>query len=143
MADILHAFPVNAPVEKTFEIISTAEGIDKWWSKKAAGTPALDGVYRLSFGAGYDWTAVVTKYVENEVFELRFTEADDDWLNTVTGFLLNKKGSMTEVSFYHKGWQQVNEHYRITSYCWAMYLRLLKRYLEYNEEVDYEKRLDV
>jgi Activator of Hsp90 ATPase homolog 1-like protein len=32
---------------------------------------------------------------------------------------------------------------KISSYCWAMYLRILKRYVEFGEEVPYEKRLQV
>ena len=35
------------------------------------------------------------------------------------------------------------EHYRISNCCWAMYLRILRRYLEYGETVSYEDRLDV
>ena len=36
-----------------------------------------------------------------------------------------------------------NDHYKISSYCWAMYLRILKRYVESGEEVPYENRLNV
>ena len=35
-----------------------------------------------------------------------------------------------------------NEHWRISCYCWAMYLRLIRRYLEYGETIPYESRLD-
>ncbi|MCH8956850.1 SRPBCC domain-containing protein, partial [candidate division KSB1 bacterium] len=38
---------------------------------------------------------------------------------------------------------EANEHYRVSCYCWAMYLRLLKRYVEHGETVPYEDRLDV
>jgi hypothetical protein len=34
------------------------------------------------------------------------------------------------------------ERYRISSNCWAMYLRILRRSLEHGESVPYEKRLD-
>ena len=37
----------------------------------------------------------------------------------------------------------LSEHYRISSYCWAIYLRVLRRYLEHGERVAYEQRLDV
>jgi len=46
-------------------------------------------------------------------------------------------------SCQYPGWPAVNEHYRISSYCWAMYLRILQRYLEHNESVPYESRLTV
>jgi hypothetical protein len=31
----------------------------------------------------------------------------------------------------------------VSCFCWAMYLRILRRHLEYGEEVEYERRLDV
>jgi hypothetical protein len=49
----------------------------------------------------------------------------------------------TQVRFAHTGWPEANEHYRISCYCWAMYLRVLKRHLEFGERVPYEKRLEV
>jgi hypothetical protein len=71
------------------------------------------------------------------------TKADADWHGTKVGFFVNEKAAKTEVGFYHTGWHENNEHYRIPSYCWAMYLRILKRYIEYGEQVPYEKRLSV
>jgi len=44
---------------------------------------------------------------------------------------------------FHTGWPEDNKHWRISCYCWAMYLRLLRRYLEYGEIVPYERRLEV
>ena len=35
------------------------------------------------------------------------------------------------------------EHFRISSYCWAMYLRVLKRGVEFGEAVPYKDRLNV
>ena len=40
------------------------------------------------------------------------------------------------------GWPSANEHCRISSYCWAMYLRILRRFLEHGEVVPYEARLE-
>jgi len=30
----------------------------------------------------------------------------------------------------------------VSCYCWAMYLRIMRRYLEHGESVPYERRLD-
>ncbi len=105
--------------------------------------PATGGIYILDFGPGYIWKAVVTEYVKDNVFELKMTGADADWLGTKIGFILIAHQDKTAVNFYHIDWPQKNEHYKISSYCWAMYLRILKRHLEYGESVPYEKRLQV
>lgn len=39
------------------------------------------------------------------------------------------------MKFHHVGWPEANDHYRTSCYCWAMYLRLLKRYVELGETV--------
>jgi uncharacterized protein YndB with AHSA1/START domain len=144
MPDIFHNFTINTSSEKVFDGVSTATGLDNWWTKSSQVTPKADSMYMLDFGPGYVWKAIVTKFETNKEFELQMTEADADWLKTRVGFLLSDKGNnLTEVKFYHTGWPAANEHYKISSYCWAMYLRILKRYLEFGEQVPYEKRPNV
>ncbi|MGB3174584.1 MAG: hypothetical protein WBB12_12060 [Saprospiraceae bacterium] len=35
-----------------------------------------------------------------------------------------------------------SKHFRVTSYCWAIYLKVLKGYLEKGIQVKYEERYD-
>jgi len=142
MADIFHYFPINAPLEKVFESISTPKGLDTWWSKSSTGKPMTGETYKFSFGPDYNWTALITKYIPNHEFELQFTNSDPDWNGSKVGFRLTIKNNLTEIHFYHTGWKEDNEHYRISNYCWAMYLRILKRNIEFGEEVSYEDRLN-
>ncbi len=143
MPDIFHHFPIKASRQQVFQAISTPRGLDSWWTKTAAGEPVEGAEYQLGFGPGYDWRAKVTRAVPDAEFELQLTSADRDWQDTCVGFALTEQDSITEVSFHHLGWPEGNEHYRISCYCWAMYLRVLRRYLEFGEVVDYESRLDV
>jgi uncharacterized protein YndB with AHSA1/START domain len=144
MPDIFHNFTINTSPDKVFNGVSTTKGLDNWWTKTCQASPKAGGIYTLDFGPGYTWKAIVTKFEANREFELQMTEADPDWLKARVGFLLRDKGNnLTEVDFYHKGWPTANEHYKISCYCWAMYLRILKRYLEFGEQVPYEKRLSV
>lgn len=62
-------------------------------------------------------------------FEWQMTDADGDWINSKIGFSLISKDKYTEVNFYHTGWQDNNAHYKISSFCWAMYLRILNAIL--------------
>jgi uncharacterized protein YndB with AHSA1/START domain len=142
MADIYHNFTINATPGKIFEAISRSKGLDNWWTKSSDVNPEPGGVYNLSFGPLYQWKAVVSKYTTDKVFELEITEADSDWLGTRVGFSLNDKGGITELCFYHTGWPQLNDHYKISSFCWAMYLRILKRFVEFGERVSYDDRLN-
>ncbi len=64
----------------------------------------------------------------------------EDWLGTRVGFALTAEGDATTVRFHHTGWPQANAHYRHSSYCWAMYVRIMGRVLEHGESVPYEER---
>ena len=143
MPDIFHNFPIVASAQKVFETIATPAGLDTWWTKRSKGEPKQGETYELWFGPEYDWRAVVSKVVPNSEFELKMTRSDNDWTGTRVGFQLQEKNGVTHVKFYHSGWPESNEHYRISCFCWAMYLRLLRRYVEFGEVVEYEKRLDV
>jgi uncharacterized protein YndB with AHSA1/START domain len=143
MPDIFHDFPIKAPPERVFEAVSTPHGLDCWWTKSSAGEAAEGAEFELWFGPKYDWRAKVTVCVRNSTFELEMVRADGDWTGTRVGFRLEDRDSTTNVHFYHTGWPSQNEHWRISCYCWAMYLRILRRYLEHSELVPYEKRLDI
>lgn len=143
MADICHDFPIKGSAAQVFAAISSPEGLNSWWSKTCTGTPCEGAEYDFGFGPGYDWRAVVTQCLPDSVFEFEMTQADEDWTGSRLNFKLGGNESITNVVFRHSGWPQENEHFRISCYCWAMYLRHLKRYVESGETVAYEERLDV
>src|SRR5262245_30224098 len=143
MPDIYHDFPINAAKRKVFQAVSTPQGLDSWWTKTCAGSPSEGVDYKLGFGAEEELIAVVTQCVPDALFEFRLTKADSDWQTSRVGFELAEQGGGTTVKFHHVDWPEANEHYRISCFCWAMYLRLLKRYVETGETVPYETRLDV
>ncbi len=142
MADIAQYFPIKASARKVFLAVSAPSGLDAWWTKRCSGKPEEGAGYELFFGPGYDWYAQVSRCVPDREFELKLLEAQEDWQGTRVGFVLEEKNGLTQVAFHHLGWPEANQHYRVSCYCWAMYLRLLKRYVELGEIVPYEQRLD-
>jgi len=143
VADILQDVPIKADVDRVFEAISTPEGLNRWWTLYSAGKPISGAEYELWFGPEHEWRARVTSSQTNSRFELEMVSADEDWIGTRVGFELESQDGSTRLRFHHTGWPQANDHYRISCHCWAMYLRILRRYLEHNEVVPYEERLDV
>jgi len=142
MPDILQDFPVRAPREAVFRAVSEPAGLDAWWTVRSEGAPVVGRQYTLDFGPQYRWRARVRRAVAPELFELVLTDADEDWTGTVLAFELSESADGTRVRFSHTGWLAANEHYRVSCHCWAMYLRLLRRYLEHGEIVAYEQRLE-
>ncbi len=143
MAEILHDFPVKAPLDQVFAKLVTPEGLDQWWTRRSGGSPLVGSEYTLFFGPDHDWRARVTQCVPNQEFEWQLVQAADDWLGTRVGFRLTASGDRTVVSFWHSGWTGPTAHFRESSCCWAMYLRILRRHIEFGETVPYEQRLEV
>jgi len=143
MPDILQDFPIKASPERVFQAITSPKGLDCWWTQKSDGHPIEGTEYELSFGPEYDWRAKVTRCIKDSEFELQMTRADNDWIGTRLAFRLEDQSGSTLVRFSHVGWPTSNEHYRISCHCWAMYLRIMRRYIEHGEFVPYENRLDV
>jgi uncharacterized protein YndB with AHSA1/START domain len=142
MPDVFQDFPINASARRVFEAVSTPAGLGAWWTKTASGRPEEGAIYELGFGQGFEWRARASRCVPDAEFELELIEADEDWQGTRMGFFLDENNGVTQVRFHHTGWPEANEHYRVSCYCWAMYLRLLRRYVEHGEVVEYEVRLD-
>ncbi len=140
MTDILHQFPIKASAQRVFQAMATPAGLDTWWTKRSAGQPAEGAEYEFWFAPEYDWRGIVTRCAAEQELEWKITRADADWEGTRVGFRLRETNGVTTVNFYHCGWAEANEHFRISSYCWATYLRILKRNLEHGEFVPYEAR---
>lgn len=100
-------------------------------------------MYEFRFGPEYQWRAVVVRRELDMAIEWELTMAMDDWMGTRFGFVLDACGDDTEVEFHHAGWAEATPHFRTTSYCWTMYLRLLKRFLEAGAVAPYVDRLEV
>ena len=143
MTDILHAFPIEASVGPVFAAISTPAGLDAWWTASSAGEPRAGAEYQLDFGPEYHWRATVVAIVPDRIFELELTVAMDDWRGTRVRFDLEASGGTTQLRFGQLGWPGATAHYQTSNYCWAMYLRILKRYVEFGERVPYDRRLAV
>jgi len=142
MPDIYHDFTIAARRGAVFEAITTPAGLNEWWTKTSAGEPRAGAIYELGFGPGFQWRGRVTAIVPNEAFELQMIQAEEEWTDTRVAFELAAGSGITPVRFRHMGWQAHTDLYRVSCYCWAAYLRILRRYLEHGEHVPYERRLE-
>ncbi|MBK7905219.1 MAG: SRPBCC domain-containing protein [Gemmatimonadetes bacterium] len=145
MPDILFDFPVAATPDKVFEAVATPDGLPRWWTRTPAdGDPAVGAVWGFDFGPKFQWQGVVRRFEPGQVVEWELTKADPDWRGTrVRVELEAQPGGLTWVRFAHEGWADAGEHYRISAYCWAMYLRLLKHWVQRGETVPYDRRLEI
>jgi uncharacterized protein YndB with AHSA1/START domain len=137
---IYHNVEINTTADNIYNAITSADGLEKWWPLKSTGMPIIGGVYTFYFSPEYDWAAQVTHCEANKYMEWTMLQSDEDWHQTSLVFKIEPSTQVCILSFEHRGWREANDHFRRTSYCWALYLRCLKLYLETSETVRYNDR---
>lgn len=137
---IYHDLEINGSINKIFLAITEPEHLINWWPLKCTGIPKENEVYNFFFSPEYDWYGQVVKLVKDQSFHIQMTKSDPDWESTSFGFDLEQKEGKVQVKFWHTGWPACNEHFRRSSFCWAILLNGLKNYVEHGKVVPFEER---
>ena len=138
--NIHHDLPIEASIKEVFDAISLPEELTQWWPMKCSGKPEEGATYNFYFGEPYNWFGKVVKCEPNKSFLIQMTQTDKDWQDTIFGFELEDRGKHIWVSFKHEGWPESNQHFRHSSYCWAILLNGLKQYVENGIVIPFENR---
>ena len=139
--EICHDVYIKASQKAVFDAVSLPAHLVNWWPNKCVGEPAQGAVYNFYFTPEYDWQAEVTKCEPNRSFYLKMTKADADWAPTSLGFdMIESKDGEVQLKFWHKDWLARNDHFRRSSFCWAILLQGLKNYIEQGIVVPFEER---
>lgn len=129
MADIMHLVKIAAPPERVYEALTTTEGIRNWWTRDADLT---NGTGTFRFHDGADVTTVLIKELEPPLHVLWKTTTSfrPEWEGTTIAFDLRAQGNVTVLSFAHRGFEEADERYAVTTTGWGVYLASLQQYLE-------------
>ena len=154
MATIYHQLWINAPVAKVYELISSAEGISRWWDKQTA-TRTDDGLI-FEHNPGPEHGVVKLKVLEmvpnkrvewecisihnkttpafawtgtHLTFEVtereKFAPANVSWAAAVPALAI--------LDFRHSGWAEFSEYFGFCNYAWATVLQQLAQLCESEE----------
>ncbi|TXG35651.1 SRPBCC family protein [Seonamhaeicola maritimus] len=137
---IFHNLEINASTKEVFDAVSQPEHLNNWWTLKSSGIPKLNQEYNLNFTDSYNWYCNVSEVKTNEYILFKMTKSDRDWSPTTFGFDLQETETGTSVRFSHSNWRIQNDHFKIASFCWAILLNGLKKYLEKGIIIPFEER---
>lgn len=139
---ILHQLWIKATANQVFHCISEPEGLNKWWTETCSGEPIIGSIYTLGFTDPFIWKAKVVTSFPNQEFEFEILDSDPDWYGTRVHFKMKEHDDQSvQLQFSHSGWKDENEHFKISSFCWACYLKIMKDYLEKGIVIDYKNRM--
>ena len=137
---IFHNLIIKASAKEVFDAVSLPEHLNNWWTLKSSGKPEKDSEYNLNFTDDYNWFCKVSKLTPNKAFHLKMIKSDADWNPTTFGFDLEGNNNETIVKFSHVNWPEANDHFKHSSFCWALLLNGLKNYVEKGIIVPFEER---
>lgn len=140
MHHIYHNLLIKSDAKKVFDAFTNPIHLNNWWTLTSSGTPVLDSEYNLNFTDQYNWFGTVSKVIENQCFFITMTISDEDWNGTTFGIELENHTEGTYLKFSHKNWQKDNDHFKHSSFCWALLLKGLKDYLEKGIVIPFESR---
>jgi len=137
---IYHNILIKTSVDKVFEAVSDPKHLINWWPSICTGKPMVGEEYNLFFTEEYNWYGIVNEYDFNRKFVIKMTRTSENWDSTSFGFEVEEMNENVLLRFFHSGWKEQNDHFRITSFCWAMLLNGLKNYLEKGTIIPFEER---
>tara|TARA_R110000868_G_scaffold53370_3_gene167641 strand:+ start:671 stop:1099 length:429 start_codon:yes stop_codon:yes gene_type:complete len=138
--NIYHNLIIKASPKEVFDAVSQPNHLDNWWTLKSSGKPELNAEYNLNFTDQYNWFCKVSKIKVNESIHFKMTKSDSDWNPTTFGFDLEAKENGAYLKFSHENWPANNDHFKHSSFCWAMLLNGLKNYVEKGVIIPFEDR---
>ena len=131
MADIMHLLKIDAPREKVYAALTTAEGIRNWWTRDADLSESV-GEFRFgSYGAGHTTKVKVDEL--KPVERVRWTTTASfrkEWEGTTITFELREEEGKTVLFFAHRAFAKADDCYALFTTGWGYYLVSLQQFLE-------------
>ena len=129
MPDILHRISIDAPRDRVHDLVTTTEGIGRWWSgRPAEGDPSVGGSFSVFFVDSDTATATFTLDSSTPAEVVwRVTDGPESWIGTAITFDLRPAGdTSTTLLFTHSDWAETSEFMHGCSTNWGAYLTSLK-----------------
>jgi uncharacterized protein YndB with AHSA1/START domain len=130
MVSIRQIFHIDSTREKIFELISTVEGIKKWWTVNTEGSGEENETLKMRFQDNQGMDFLVEKVTASESLEWKCTWGQHEWIGTKVTFTLTEEGGKVRVNFDHIGWAEASDFYASCNFSWAKYFISLRDYCE-------------
>jgi len=130
MAEINHQVGIKAPPEKIYALLTTNDGLSKWWTNDISGAGEVGSIIQFRFnGGGPDFS--VTKLIPNKFVGWKHSgNMPESWMGTEILFELKADETQTFVRFTHSNWKEASDFMAHCSTKWAVFLLSLKGAVE-------------
>jgi hypothetical protein len=129
MSDIQHRISIDASPQVVHELVSSTEGIARWWTgRPVTGDSTVGSEFATYFGDADTPAAVFRMAADTaERVEWLVVGGMADWVDTRIVFDLRPAGpDHCTLLFRHAGWSEPNEFMAACTTNWGAYLTSLK-----------------
>lgn len=128
MPDIQHAIVIDAPADQLLPLVSTPEGLARWWAEDvitARDTPAVE----LGF---FNRSTIYRLVPEHDAGGARWLcESGTEWSGTRLEFRLHRQNQQTRLEFTHAGWADRTPYFVSCNTTWGHLMFRLKDVVEH------------
>jgi uncharacterized protein YndB with AHSA1/START domain len=129
----MHCLRIDAPVERVYRAITTAEDVRNWWTRECELDGTVGGLGAFSFYNGRVVTKVridALKPLVHVGWTTIESTAPGGWQGTTMRFDLRAEADLTVLLFAHRGFAEANEYYARVTTGWGYFVVSLQQYLE-------------
>ena len=130
MAEINHRVGIAGDSAEIYQLLTTDEGLSKWWTTDTEGAGPVGSIIHFRFG-GDGPRFKVEELVPNKL--VRWSHSGDlpkAWMGTDVFFRLTTDADQVVVRFIHGNWQEASDFMAHCSTKWAVFLLGMKDMVE-------------
>ena len=126
MATIRHRIEIAAPAGRIWPLVSTAEGLTRWWAADVVVKPGRATVVELGFfGRSTVYRLRAVEAAPPESVRWR-CETGKEWAGTSIAFDLAAASGGTTLRFSHAGWRRATDYFVSCNTTWGALMFRLK-----------------
>ena len=135
MVHINHRIGIQAPIQKVYDALATADGIANWWTKDTSGISEIGKNIEVKFHSP-DGSVVGSMTIEilalqkDKKVHWKFSDGPAEWIGTEVIFDIHQEENYTIILFQHRNWAEEVEFKAHCSMKWAVFLLSFKQYVE-------------
>ncbi len=130
MAEIKHRVGIKGSKAQIYQLLTTDEGLSKWWTHDTHGAGAVGSVIKFRFGDGGPNFEVSELVLNQRVRWQHNGEVPEAWVGSEIMFELEQKDNQTIVNFTHYNWRESSEFLAHCSTKWGVFMMSLKSCIE-------------
>ena len=130
MAEIRHRVGIRASAHDIYQLLTTDEGLSKWWTSDTSGAGDVGSVIAFRFGGGGPDFEVIELTADRKVVWRHSGAMPPDWIGSEICFELEETEAQTFVNFRHYNWRQSGNFLAHCSTKWGVFMMSLKSCIE-------------